>query len=139
MTRIAIICAALALAAPASAHDFWTNGEPVPPGVKALCCGPEDVHRLKPSAVHIMADGFHIDGIKTVVPISRAFLRRTDRYGRSGIRLENRSRPYFFLLSLQRDVTMREICVSRYSRPAWALFSRGRSLTMFATANLRSQ
>ena len=72
MTRIAIICAALALAAPASAHDFWTNGEPVPPGVKALCCGPEDVHRLKPSAVHIMADGFHIDGIKTVVPISRA-------------------------------------------------------------------
>lgn len=75
MNRLIATCAALALAyaqAPAMAHDFWSNGDPVPPWVKAQCCGPQDVHHLKPSAVHIMADGYHIDGINTVVPVERA-------------------------------------------------------------------
>jgi hypothetical protein len=62
----------LALAAPARAHDFWANGEPVPPWVKASCCGPQDVHHLRPGAVHVMADGYHIDGLDTIVPIARA-------------------------------------------------------------------
>ena len=56
----------------ASAHDFWETGEPVPPWVKSVCCGPEDVHHLKPGAVHLEADGYHIDGIETVVPVERA-------------------------------------------------------------------
>ncbi len=69
MKRFALI---LLLATPASAHDFWSNGEPVPPWVKSACCGPEDVHHLKPSAVHLMPDGYHIDGIDVVVPEARA-------------------------------------------------------------------
>ena len=63
---------ALAIAAtPVSAHDFWSNGDPVPPWVKATCCGPNDVHHLRAGAVHIMSDGYHIDGIKTVIPMHR--------------------------------------------------------------------
>ena len=67
-----ILFAAILFAAPASAHDFWSNGEPVPAWVKSACCGPEDVHHLNPAAVHIMPDGYHIDGIKTVVPADKA-------------------------------------------------------------------
>ena len=57
---------------PASSHNFWSNGEPVPEFVKSSCCGVADAHHIKHSAIHIMADGYHIDGINTVVPISRA-------------------------------------------------------------------
>lgn len=62
----------LALSTQAQGHDFWANGEPLPPWVKAECCGPGDAHHLRFSAVHIMHDGYHIDGLKTVVPIERA-------------------------------------------------------------------
>ena len=75
MNRLITACAALALAyaqSPAVAHDFWANGEPVPPWVKAQCCGPKDVHHLRAGAVHIMPDGYHIDGLDVVVPINRA-------------------------------------------------------------------
>ena len=65
------LIAFLAFATPASAHDFWSNGEPVPVWVKSACCGPQDVHHLKMSAVHVMPDGLHIDGINTVVPVER--------------------------------------------------------------------
>lgn len=68
----AICLSALLLSAPAYAHDFWSNGDPVPDWVAKACCGPQDVHHLNPNAVHIMSDGYHIDGIKTVVPVSRA-------------------------------------------------------------------
>ena len=65
-----LVMAALALGlGPASAHDFWTNGEAVPAWVKSACCGPQDVHRLKAGAVHVRADGYHIDGLQTVIPV----------------------------------------------------------------------
>ncbi len=67
-----LILACVFCASPAFAHDFWANGDPVPKWVKAQCCGPNDVHHLRPGAVHIMADGYHIDGITTIVPIARA-------------------------------------------------------------------
>jgi hypothetical protein len=57
---------------PSPAHDSWGNGEPVPPWVKAACCGPEDVHHIPPGAVHRGPDGYHVDGLSTVVPYSRA-------------------------------------------------------------------
>ena len=62
----------IALVSPAFGHDAWGNGEPVPPWVKALCCGPEDVHNIPPEHVHLMADGYHIDEIETVIPVERA-------------------------------------------------------------------
>jgi hypothetical protein len=65
------ISAAL-LIEPATAHDFWSNGDPVPEWVKSQCCGVADVHHIHDSAVHIMQDGYHIDGIETVVPIDKA-------------------------------------------------------------------
>ena len=72
MNRFLILCAvSLVGVGSAKPHDFWTTGEPVPPWVKSACCGPSDVHHLKMSAIHIMPDGLHIDGIETVVPMSR--------------------------------------------------------------------
>lgn len=62
----------LLLGGPSIAHDFWSTSEPVPSWVKSLCCGPQDVHHLRASAVHILPDGFHIDGIETIVPMSHA-------------------------------------------------------------------
>lgn len=72
MIRIAL--ATLLLLAPkmSQAHDAWATGEPVPAWVKSNCCGPKDVHHLAASSVHVMPDGYHIDGLKTVVPMSRA-------------------------------------------------------------------
>ena len=69
--RALILAAAMACASPAMAHDFWSNGEEVPAWVKSVCCGKADAHHLKPSAVHIMTDGVHIDGLDVVIPISR--------------------------------------------------------------------
>ena len=69
--RSLILAAALSCASPAFAHSFWSNGEEVPEWVRASCCGKADAHHLKPSAVHIMADGVHIDGLDVVIPIIR--------------------------------------------------------------------
>lgn len=64
--------AVLALNGSADAHDAWTTGVEPPAWVKAECCGKADSHHLRFSAVHVSADGYHIDGLKTVVPIERA-------------------------------------------------------------------
>lgn len=71
----AMVLAATMLAAsvcPSHAHDKWANGEPVPPWVKNACCGPSDVHHIPAEAVHLLGDGYHIDGIKTVIPADKA-------------------------------------------------------------------
>lgn len=70
--RKLIVLAAFAVITPAVAHTAWSNGDPVPEWTKKWCCGPADVHKLEPGAVHIMPDGYHIDGLNTVIPMSRA-------------------------------------------------------------------
>ena len=72
MKRLAFVLLAAFSAPPALAHDFWSNGEPVPAWVKKWCCGDNDVHRLQAGAVHILADGYHVDGLATVLPFSKA-------------------------------------------------------------------
>lgn len=67
-----ILAAALIAASPAIAHDFWSNGEPVPSWIKRYCCAPNEVHHIRSDAVHIMRDGYHVDGLKTVIPIDKA-------------------------------------------------------------------
>jgi hypothetical protein len=56
----------------AHAHDRWSNGEAVPAWVKNACCGPSDVHHIPAEAIHLRADGYHIDDIGTVVPEKEA-------------------------------------------------------------------
>ena len=66
--------AALALAAfssAAPAHDVWSNGEPVPAWVKKACCGPEDVHHLSPSQVHLTPGGWRVEGYPDLIPIGK--------------------------------------------------------------------
>ena len=68
MRRMAIVLL-LQWACVAQAHDFWSTGEAVPAWVKQACCGPSDVHHIRHGAVHILSDGYHIDGINTVVAL----------------------------------------------------------------------
>lgn len=72
MRAIVLLFMLYAFEHPAHAHDAWESGAPVPAWVKASCCGPEDVHHLQPEQVHAKADGYHIDGISTVVPYDKA-------------------------------------------------------------------
>ena len=75
-----LILTTLLIATPAAAHNSWTNGEEVPAWVKADCCGKADAHHLETSAVHVMADGYHIDGLTTVVPFVRALPSQDGSY-----------------------------------------------------------
>jgi hypothetical protein len=54
------------------AHERWANNEPVPPWVKAICCGPEDVHHLRPDQVHVRPEGWQVDGYPDTIPIDQA-------------------------------------------------------------------
>jgi hypothetical protein len=66
-----LLLAVLLSASRAHAHDEWADGSPVPPWVKASCCGPEDVHHLTSTQVHAMPDGWHVEGYKQVVAYGR--------------------------------------------------------------------
>jgi hypothetical protein len=55
---LAALGATLALAAPASAHDYWADGKPIPNWVKASCCGAADAHHLWPDQVHRVSDDY---------------------------------------------------------------------------------
>jgi hypothetical protein len=79
LTRVSI--ALLGLVAclgegPSVAHDVWSNGGQVPSWVKAACCGPEDVHHLKPEDVQIVEHDGHqwwrIAGYHADLPYDRA-------------------------------------------------------------------
>lgn len=74
------ILAAVLAASPAAAHDKWSNGEDVPDWVKKWCCSKSDVHQVNPSAIHIMPDGYHVDGLSTVIPMSRAMPSPDGKY-----------------------------------------------------------
>src|ERR1700730_19361947 len=54
-----------------SAHDQWANGDPVPDWVKSSCCGPKDAHVLSSEDYWIDTAGFHVRGIKMVVPFDQ--------------------------------------------------------------------
>ena len=62
----------------ALAHDLWANGDIVPGWVKAACCGPDDVHHLRPEQVHRVSDDFYmVDGYRYRIP-ARAALPSQD-------------------------------------------------------------
>lgn len=67
---VALLCALRP--STASAHDFWSNGEPVPAWVKSSCCGTSDAHHIAASALHIVAGGYRIDGLEVVIPFDKA-------------------------------------------------------------------
>src|SRR5215831_16170855 len=55
----------------AQAHDLWADGNPVPAWVKSSCCGPQDVHHLTSEQVRAMADGWHVEGYRAVLPYGK--------------------------------------------------------------------
>jgi hypothetical protein len=64
---LALSCASL----PSFAHDQLADGSPVPDWIKKSCCGPNDYHPLRPEQVHAMADGWHVDGYRKVMPYGK--------------------------------------------------------------------
>ena len=80
LVSLFLVSSMLTIPSSVAAHDFWSNGDPVPSWVKSWCCGQNDVHQLRPGAVHIKQDGYHIDGIATVVPISKAMPSADGKY-----------------------------------------------------------
>ena len=63
-----------------NAHDKWSDGEDVPEWVKSTCCGKADAHHVKVSSVHLMQDGYHIDGLGAVIPIDKALPSMDGQY-----------------------------------------------------------
>jgi hypothetical protein len=64
----------------ARAHDLWTNDQPVPPWVKSACCGAKDAHNLPREAVHMMRDGYVMDGWDEVIPFAKTQPSPDDSY-----------------------------------------------------------
>ena len=75
-----LVAAFLVLASPASAHDVWADGEPVPSWVKSTCCGKADAHHLKPEQVHVTALGYKVEGYPEPIPFSRAMPSQDGEY-----------------------------------------------------------
>jgi hypothetical protein len=74
LSRLAIaafVTAAVTRSSPATGHDVWSNDTPVPSWIKKACCGPSEVHHLSSDKVHALPDGYHVDGLATVIPYSR--------------------------------------------------------------------
>jgi len=72
IARIAVLVFALS-ASGAQAHDYWSDGKPVPAWVKASCCGPADAHHLRPDQVHrVSADYYTVDGYVRRIPVNQA-------------------------------------------------------------------
>jgi hypothetical protein len=44
----------------AHAHEHWNNGEQVPAWVKTACCGPNDVHHLRPEQIRRNTAGDYV-------------------------------------------------------------------------------
>jgi hypothetical protein len=72
---------ALALFRTAHAHDRWYNGEPVPTWVKTVCCGPNDVHHLRPEQVRRNAAGdYEVDIYPFPIPARMALPSQDGEY-----------------------------------------------------------
>lgn len=54
--------------APASSHQQWANGDPVPAWVREACCGVSDAHHMRADQVHVVQGGYRIDGYRQIVP-----------------------------------------------------------------------
>ena len=69
MTAKLAVVAFVLSCGPCLAHDVWSNGRTVPRWVKDSCCGPEDVHHLRPEQVHRVSDDYYmVDGYYKQIP-----------------------------------------------------------------------
>jgi hypothetical protein len=90
--RAIIACALSLFCSPAIAHEFWTNGEPVPGWIKRYCCANSEVHRIEPGHVHLRSDGYHIDGYPDAVPENRVYTSR-DSYFWAFFKIRDNGEP----------------------------------------------
>jgi hypothetical protein len=63
------------------AHDSWTNGEPVPAGIKAGCCGRADSHIIPASMVSRDGNGdWHVEGYPQTIPNAKVLPSPDGKY-----------------------------------------------------------
>lgn len=74
-----VIAISLFWGTPASAHDQWADGNPLPPWVKSDCCGKADVHRYTADQVTEDDNGYHFPDYPDAIPAQRA-LPSQDQY-----------------------------------------------------------
>ena len=69
----AVLAILLGRAVPAviPAHQLWTDGTPVPEWVRNACCGPSDLHHLRPAQVHRMPGRYAVEGLPDLVPFAK--------------------------------------------------------------------
>jgi len=68
-----ILCFGSLCCGSSQAHDVWADASIVPPWVKAACCGPDDVHHLRPDQVHRISDDYYtVDGYRYRIPAKDA-------------------------------------------------------------------
>jgi hypothetical protein len=73
MLKIVLTAAFLAFATVgSSAHDLWSNDQPVPEWVKKSCCGKEDAHNLPDEVVKVTPQGYAIPEYPDVIPYAKA-------------------------------------------------------------------
>jgi hypothetical protein len=70
----------------AHAHDRWDNGKQIPAWVKGVCCGPNDVHHLRPEQVRRNAAGDYVVDIYPFPVPARPSLAKTATTGCSSTR-----------------------------------------------------
>lgn len=81
MRRAALILAILLLGASVShAHTRWADGSPVPAWIMKACCGPSDVHHLRPDQVELRDDGYHVEGYPDPIPVREAMASQDGDY-----------------------------------------------------------
>jgi hypothetical protein len=69
--RIFVVAAMLALASPASAHDYWSDGRRVDPVTKNLCCSGADTKELDASLVKQEKGGYLLIDTNEFIPFER--------------------------------------------------------------------
>lgn len=64
----------------ARAHEFWSDGSPVPETPKANCCGKADAHLLNDDDIHLSGGAWHIKGYRDPIPAGRELPSPDGRY-----------------------------------------------------------
>lgn len=84
MRRILLVLAAVGIASPTLAHDWWGNGDVVDQATKNLCCGPNDCKQVP--AVDVIPPGadhrWHFRDTRFAIDASRAMPSPDGRYWR---------------------------------------------------------
>ena len=93
------------------AHEHWNNGEQVPAWVKTACCGPNDVHHLRPEQIRRNAAGdYAADIYPWPIPAHMALPSQDGEYWLFFMRISVSTAAY--------GASLRRRCSKRFGQPS---------------------